>query len=373
MKRTQPIHLAARAVRTLQRGVTLIELMISITLGMLIMATLLALTLNLTRTNNEMAKANRQIENGRFAIQLLQNDIIHAGFWGRLGYFKPPPAPAFPVPTAIPAPCVVSGWDAAYKENLLAIPVQGFANGSTLDSTLDECKLTGVLASSDVLVVRHANTCTAGSADCDGGKDAGPHIQVSACQAGSPPPELAYVIDSTVFPLKEKDCATPAARRKIVSNIYYLATSSGVPTLMRVSLDKGADSEPQPLTKGTYSTPQPLVEGIEVFRVEYGIDNLGRNGLPISATNPGDGSADEYVSCPASGCTLDQLANIVAVKIHVLARNLETSPGYTDTKTYTLGSTTFGPFTGEQAKYKRHVFSTTVRLVNPSGRREIPL
>ncbi len=374
MKRTQPMHLPPRSVRTLQRGVSIIELMISITLGMLIMVALLALTLNLTRTNNEMAKANRQIENGRFAIQLLQNDIIHAGFWGRLGYTM---APAFSAPTDIPDPCMVSGWDAAYKNNLLSIPVQGFANGSTLAG----CNVSGVRASSDVLVVRHANTCTFGTLGCDGGDDKGPHIQVSACRTAVPP-EAAYAIDSAVFPLMEKNCATIAPLRKIVSNIYYLANSDSdscrpatatCPTLMRASLVNGAYPE-----KGQFGH-QPLIEGIEAFRVEYGIDNLGRNGLPISATNLGDGSADEYVTSAElqdntnPTVKLARHANIVAVKIHVLARNLETSLGYTDTKTYTLGSTTLGPFTGEQAKYKRHVFSTTVRLVNPSGRREIPL
>lgn len=351
MNRTLPFRIPRP-----QHGVSLIELMISITLGMLIVAALLALYLNVTRTNNEMAKANRQIENGRFAIQVLQNDLIHAGFWGRLGYSQPP-APTMPVPTAIPDPCVLAGWDDASKKNLLAIPAQGYADGSTLAG----CNVSGVLANSDVLVVRHANTCTAGSANCDGGSDTGPHIQISACRTAVPP-EAMYVIDSAAFPLKEKDCVTQAALRKIVSNIYYSANSNNVPTLMRVSLVNGA-----------YTTPQPLIEGIEAFRLEYGIDTLGRNGQPISATNPGDGSADTYISSNALYTAADSLAlhaNIVAVKVHVLARNLEATPGYKDSKSYQLGGTTTIPAANDG--FKRHVFSTTVRLVNPSARREVP-
>lgn len=349
MNRTLPFSIPGP-----QRGVSLIELMISITLGMLIVAALLALYLNVTRTNNEMAKANRQIENGRFTIQVLQNDLIHAGFWGQLGYSLPP-APTMPAPTAIPNPCVLAGWDDAYKKNLLAIPVQGYANGSTLAG----CNVSDVLASSDVLVVRHANTCTAGSANCDGGTDTGPHIQISACRTAAPP-EAMYVIDSAAFPLKEKGCLTPAARRKIVSNIYYLANSNNVPTLMRVALVNGA-----------YTTPQPLIEGIEAFRLEYGIDTLGGNGQPVSLTNPGDGSADTYISSNGLYTAVDSLAlhaNIVAIKVHILARNLEATPGYTDSKSYQLGGTTIVAADG----FKRHVFSTTVRLVNPSARREVP-
>jgi type IV pilus assembly protein PilW len=350
MTRNSPFRLPSP-----QRGVSLIELMISITLGMLIVAALLALYINVTRTNSEMAKANRQIENGRFAIQVLQNDLVHAGFWGQLGYSLPP-APSMPAPTALPDPCVVAGWDDAYKKNLLAIPVRGYANGSTLAG----CNVSGVLANSDVLMVRHANTCIAGSAGCDGGNDTGPRIQISACRT-DPTPEPAYVITSGPFPLRQKDCATRAERRKVVSNIYYLATSNNVPTLMRVSMVNGA-----------YTIPQPLIEGIEAFRVEYGIDTLGRNGQPISATNPGDGSADTYISSSALAASANSLtlhANIVAAKVHVLARNLEPTPGYVDSKTYRLGATQINAAIDG---FKRHVFSTTVRLVNPSSRREAP-
>lgn len=309
-----------------QRGVTLIELMVSITLGMIIMAALLALFVNITRTNSEMSKSNRQIENGRFAIQVLQNDLAHAGFWGAL-------RPA--APTAIPDPCT----PAAYDANLLAIPVQGFADGATLG----DCGVTGVLDESDVLVVSHANTCVFDAAGCDGGGDTGPHLQVSGCTSAVPA-EAGFVIDSASFPLHNKDCATIAERRKIITHAYYLANSNGQPTLMRAALQNGG-----------FGVPQPLVEGIEALRFEYGIDN------------DGNGSPEAYVAC--APCNQAQLANIVTVKVHLLARNLDVTHGHVDNKTYQLGPDEFGPF---DDNIKRHVFSTTVRLVNPSGRRETP-
>ncbi len=130
-----------------------------------------------------------------------------------------------------------------------------------------------------------------------------------------------------------------------------------------------------------WSQPQPLIEGIEAFRVEYGIDSLGRNLLPINlaATPPnyGDGSADVFVTCPhldtgtppvLTPCTMDELSNVVAVKIHVLARNLEPTTGYIDSKSYQLGATAIA---AKNDNFKRHFFSTTVRLVNPSARREV--
>jgi type IV pilus assembly protein PilW len=91
----------------------------------------------------------------------------------------------------------------------------------------------------------------------------------------------------------------------------------------------------------------------------------------MTPSNRGDGSPDgSFVHCSvAAPCTADQLVNVVAVKLYVLARSTEVSPGHTDTRTYNLGSATLGPFNDH---YKRHAFSTTVRLTNVTGRRETP-
>ena len=80
-------------------------------------------------------------------------------------------------------------------------------------------------------------------------------------------------------------------------------------------------------------------------------------------------TAAQVARTTASPCTAEQLMNVTAVKMYVLARNREPSRGYTDTKTYQLGETSLGPFNDH---YKRHVFSTVVRLPNISGRRETP-
>lgn len=336
------------------RGFSLIELMVAVVISVLMLLAILQLFIDVSRTNDEMAKTNVLIENGRFSLQLMQSDVQHAGFWAELDNNIDPP-------TAIPDACVVAGWNAAYKTNLIGIPVQAFPDATGLAS----CGVTGVLASSDVLLVRHANTCVKGAVGCDGGTDTGWHIQVSGCRnVGTEDP---YVIDKTAFPLRTKTCsldspvlsADLAPQRKVVSKLYYLADSGGVPTLMRVEL-----------VNGVYAAPQPLIEGVESFRVELGLDTKGKNGLAISASNPGDGSADEFKRCTAlTPCVLDDLANVVAVKLYVLVRNTVATPGYTDTKAYQLGSTSIA---AANDGFKRHVFATTVRLVNPSGRREIP-
>lgn len=353
----RPVPHGGNAGPRAARGLSLVELLVAVALGMFILLAMIVLYGNVSRSNNEMTKTNQLIENGRFAMQLLQEDVQHAGFWGPLDALTP---------TAVPDPCLSYGaWPTgaprdAYVINLLSVPVQGYSDGSIYATC--GASLASVLPKSDVLIVRHAATCVVG-AGCEGAGDTGPHIQVSGCLTD--PTQPAYVVETTADMdartprIRTKGCVNEVPRRKVVTNIYYLANgATGIPTLMRMSY-----------ANGSFAAPQALVEGIEAFKVEYGIDTLGSNGLAITATNPADGNADVYQSCTAgTPCGVNELTNVVSVKLHLLSRNLETTPGYTDDKAYAVGPLNIA---APNDSYKRHVFSTTVRLVNPSSRREL--
>ena len=59
--------------------------------------------------------------------------------------------------------------------------------------------------------------------------------------------------------------------------------------------------------------------------------------------------------------------DVMSVKVYLLARSLERTPGFVDDKSYVLG--TAGTVATTDTGYKRHVFVQSVRLVNPSARR----
>ncbi|OGB08032.1 MAG: hypothetical protein A3E79_18250 [Burkholderiales bacterium RIFCSPHIGHO2_12_FULL_61_11] len=381
-----------------QSGFTLIELMVSMAIGLLIVLALITLLINVNRNNSEMGKTNRLIENGRFALQLLQADISHAGFLG--GYVPQfDDLTAAVVPTdfpAVPDPC--ADWAAlaadpdptvlpAYKANLVGIAVQGYEIPAVVPSpTLSVCasRVTLPKANTDVLIVRHVENCVPGVGDCPAFTAGELYFQAARC--GTTVPSPAYVLDSdaTLLTLQNRDCATTAELRKFVSSLYYVrdyavTAGDGIPTLMRSQFG---------LSGGVlqHKTAEALIEGVEGFRVEYGIDNISDSGEAVDFTtainwadpanltsprNRGDGIPDNaYVRCTtAAPCTADQLMNAVAVKLYVLVRSEKTTPGYTDTKKYEMGSTTLGPFNDA---YKRHLFTQTVRLTNLSARRETP-
>lgn len=402
-------------LKTFQKGFSLIELMIAIAIGLLITTTLIALFLNINRTNNELAKTNSQIENGRFAMQLLQDDLIHAGYWGSyVPQFDDLTVAGTPTdaPTAVPDPCLeysAADWNATHKNNLIAIPVQAYATTPPSGAGCVTDLSTNKKANTDVLVVRHAETCLPGDTNCEA--DVAGKLYFQSSQSyflplPRPIPETncpsttltgdtaAYVLTTAGFnTLHKKDCSTVITeKRKFVSNIYYIrdyasTTGDAIPTLMVSQFD---------LVGGVlaHQAAVPLVEGIEGFNVELGVDSLSDNGTNIitnadatklytaaliwddpenliSPVNRGDGRPDgAFIRCTdAAPCTAAQLTNTVVVKLYVLARADKVSAGYTDTKTYALGTTTLGPYNDG---FKRHVFSTTVRLNNISGRRETP-
>lgn len=380
-----------------QAGLTLIELMVSMVIGLLIVLALITLLVNVNRNNSELGKTNRVIENGRFAMQLLETDISHAGFWGGfVPQFDDLIATGIPAdyPTAVPDPCLAytTPWTAAYITNLLGTAVQGYEIPATVPSpTLSVCadKVLNPKASTDVLFVRHLENCVPGAGSCPALVTGALYFQGQRCGTGAPSPAYsmttyAAATLATDFPQQKRDCVTPAELRKFVSSLYYIrnyavTVGDGIPTLMRSQFD---------LSGGVlaHKAAEVLIEGIEGFRVEFGVDNLSDSGANVnfgaaiswadpdnkaSPTNRGDGIPDgAFIHCTtATPCTAAQLANVVAVKLYVLVRSETTSPGYEDTKTYAMGSTTLGPFNDA---YKRHLFTQMVRVTNISSRRETP-
>ncbi|WP_242443040.1 PilW family protein [Pseudomonas sp. LFM046] len=356
-----------------QSGFSLIELMVAVTVSLLMMAAILKLFVDVARTNTEMEKTNAQIENGRFAIQLIADDLYHGGFWnGYIPQFDDLTATAVPadLPDAVPEPCLAySSWDATYKTRIMGISLQTYDAVPPGCSTVVQNKKDGT----DVVVVRHAENCIPGVANCEADDAAKVYFQFSRCSSVSP---YAYVLSKSGFTLQRRSCLATelAEKRKFVSNIYFVRDDN---TLMRAEFTGGG---------GSGWNVQPIVDGVEGLIVELGVDSVSDSGAAVnytqavtwanplnkvSPTNRGDGVPDgDFIRCTtASACNVSQLVNVVAARIYLLVRSTETSSGHSDSKTYNLGATSAGPFNDG---FKRHVYTTTVRLNNVAGRRETP-
>lgn len=364
------------AFATKNHGFGLLELMVAMALGLLLTTGILTLYLNMSRSSSEMAKTNLQIENGRLAIQLLRDDLAHAGFWnGFIPEFDDLTLSAVPsdFPATIPTPCFAySSWASTSRSIRLGTAVQLYSGVPSGCSTA----LPDAQANSDVLLVRHAQTCVAGVGNCEADTAGKLYFQTSRCEG-----EARYVLADAGFTLHQRNCTTLAEKRKFINNLYYLrdyaiTPGDGIPTLMQSSYD---------LVGGTLNQ-QPavaMIEGVEAMRFELGVDNISDSGAAVnyaqaitwasasnknSPTNRGDGAADTLCTS-ATPCSLSDMVNAVQIKVYLLVRDLESSPGYSSDKTYNLGGRTYGPFSDA---FKRHVYSTSIRLSNISGRRETP-
>ena len=296
------------------RGFSLVELMVSMAIGLVILGALVALFVSTSGSNREMARANSLIENGRLAMQLLESDVAHAGYWGgHIPEYDDLTLTGSPTdaPTAVPDPCLaytVDDWDAAYVRNMLAIPIQVYDEPTVCAGIVDSQQ-----GGTDILVVRHAELCVPGAAtgagNCESDLPAGRlYLQVSRCLSDLAP----YVFGTADFTLLQRDCVAAAEKRKFISSIYYVrdyavTPGDGIPTLMRSQFDLDGTLAHQPAV--------PLIEGIEGFHVEIGVDNVSKTNKDLvlgdfsdpidweddktreTALNRGDGVPDEYRSC----------------------------------------------------------------------------
>lgn len=333
------------------RGFSLVELMIGLALGLIVLASVSAVFISTSNTRNEMERAGKQIENGRYAMQLLTEDIRQAGYYGE---YDPSD---LPTPTAMPDPCTI---DTGAMKDAVPIHVHGYDLGASAPSCISDVK-----PNTDIIVLRRASGCVAGATGCEAQDSDYFYYQTTLCndQLGEFPSSINHFVisdDNASFTLTKRNCTTPADLRKYITRIYFIANNNsdgdGIPTLKRAELT----------TAGMKIVP--LVEGIENLQFSYGLDTAGTDGIPDVYT----AAPETYDACSGTAC-VDNWRNTMAVSISLLSKSTEATSGYKDTNTYIVGSDaagavqSLGPFNDQ---YKRHVYDSVVRINNPAGRRE---
>lgn len=352
----------ARSLRPGEAGFSLIELMIAVTLGLIVLAALTTFFVQTSGNRQEMERSTRQIENGRYAIDSLREDVTLAGFYADT---SPLVNPEWVLNDVCPADVAAYGFSIAggYKA---PVPVRGYADGAGVPGCLKD-----LVAGTDVIAVRRFHTEPLTTAEAA----AAPNnvrffLQNSQCTEDDPNFPFMTGTGAGPFTLRRVACAAQLSSVwRLREQVYYVRNCSvcapdgpvdDIPTLWRAELDPADTStDGDPVMRHS-----ALVEGIEQLRFEYGIDTT-------STAVPGqpDGLPDEWRRCDAATpCDAATLGNVTAVKAYILSRTLEPSRDYTDTKTYSMGlAGNVGPF---DDKYKRHAYSVLISLPNRSGARE---
>ena len=124
MNPTRPISRRPRGSHT---GFSLIELMIGLTIGLVLLTVMATVFDRTSGGRSDLDRVSRLVENSRFAVEVIGDDIRHAGFYGT---FLPPSDTVFtdtspcawdvadlnslgwqPTPIAPRLPAQLVGWD----------------------------------------------------------------------------------------------------------------------------------------------------------------------------------------------------------------------------------------------------------------------
>lgn len=325
----------------------MVEVLVSMVIGMVITAAMMLLFSNASSQGENIQRASRHIENGRYATEFLRDDFALAGFFAEAVPPGPHPDPDLSY-YVVPDPCdptpdniftVASG-------HAFPTPIRGYAPGEALDC------LANRQAGTDALAIRRLDVETVAAAALPSA-NAQPYLQTSFCSSDPVTTPLVYGTDKADFTLKAQDCATQNALRAYVSRIYFVAScrkcdggGDGVPTLKRVEL------------VGSELVETALVEGVETLRLEYGFDT------------DGDGDVDAYLTAPTANGATSHWENVMSLRMHLIVRatTTTTGAGLATAQEFDLG--TFGTVSTAADGFVRKAYTSTVRLANPSGSRE---
>lgn len=352
-----------------QGGVTLIELLVVLAIGAIIAAAMASLFAQSSTTREQVNRTSQRIENGRYALDAIAEDVRLAGYYGDLwpisdlGYNTDITGNANPCVTALASIQAQWAWSVGPPSSAtVPVPVIGLEGHGVAYALPTGCSaiLANHKTGTDIIALRRASTLAVAPSTLSGtGVIA---LQVST-QTNSCGTESALMIDNNPANLTlhraHPSCAETAVVRPLVTHIYYVATCNncagggdGIPTLKLAEMVAGA------------FTVRSIAPGIDHLHLEYGIDR--------NSDGTTDGSVDEYRVPTNHNTKLDDVAgrewfDVVSVKAYVLARDLESTTGHTDSQNHTLGTKTVAAY-GDSVK--RSVSTTTIRLVNMAGRRE---
>lgn len=305
-----------------QRGLTLVELMVSLVIGLVVVIATSAVFVSSSKSRQELDVTADVVETGRYALLALSNELTQTGFYSSL---------VTPDGTAIDVCSTsVTAW-----ASTLAVYAFGYNN-----NVPDPACITRK-AGTDAIFVQRASTCAVGEcAEAESADNA--YLQVSECgsEYSATPSVLAKGGDATPFTLQTKACdGTRTPKRKLVRRVFYI---TGDDRLVYNDITLSGTSD----DKRTV-----IAEGIEQMQLSYAID-----------TN-GDGTPDDFSATPTDW------SQVIGVRVWLLARSEVRSAAAAAAMTFEMDDTTVTQ-TAAASNFKRRLYSTYIPFVTPTARRQ---
>ncbi len=336
---------------TKQAGLSLVELMVAMVVGLILLSGVVQIYVGSKGTYRTQDALSRLQENGRYALELIAQDLRAAGYRGCLNLENAVDNVNVianpPIPSAIAIARAVNGHENTGTQNWNpALPagvtqalddtdVITIQNGGSCGA-----KLTGNMATDNANVQIDAqNSCgfTAGEAILISDCEKSDLFRATNVSKGVGKVTIAHANSQNSTNRLSDIYQDNAELLKFLSLTYFIRNdgASGVPSLWRLN--------------GTVATggnnPQPLVEGVESLQVVY-----GRNVDGDDARSP-----DEYIKANA----VTDWEEIVSVRFTLLLRSID--PVHLSNQTYTFAAAGDKTYTD---RFSRQEVQMTVDLRN---------
>lgn len=312
-------------------GFSLIEMMISITIGLMIIVALTGVLASNSRSSKTNDRTAELQNNGRYALDHLRRELRHADYRGYT--WQVPNTSAL----AITNECLEGAAAAGSFVNNI---IQGVWGANDANPYAANCLNSGY-SRGDVLVIRRVSDAalTAPTALVNGEiYFRSTFIKGQMFQAG------AGSIAATGAPNNTDGTpfGDPLADFLVQEYVYYIGPgdcngggNANVPALCRLAL------------RGGTMVPEMIVGGIEQMQVQYGRTPVGTNTMQYYNANQITSATD--------------WEDVSSVRIWLLSRNTLPETGYSNTVTYSMGGASYGP---NSDNFRRQLFTSIVQLRN---------
>jgi type IV pilus assembly protein PilW len=305
-----------------QRGLSLIELLVAMTIGAVLIFGATQVYVNSRKAYGINEGVARLQETARYAMSVIEPDVRMSNYWGLLkggavisGQASQTAAAAAVASTAAANICGrnfatdlstnLQGDNNAY---IISTSFKTAGCEALLDLNTGTAWATTPVTTADTLTVRRASvfdaTATAGQLQLCTSRIAGRMISDGSACAGAA--------------VGLADAAATAKLENLIVDTYYVDRNSqqqaGLPSLRRKTVTTAGGA--------IQFRDQEIIAGVEDMQVQFGIDPLGNTGIATRYVNP-DG-------VPAG-------AQIVAVRVWLLVRSDTPENGFIDNRIYTYG------------------------------------
>ncbi len=326
-----------------QQGITLVELMVSVTVGLVLLSGIISIFVSNKQAYSLQESTNILNENARYALNQVQYHLRMGDHWGgveRDAVEVDAPLGALAIATACTQSPAVSGIGFRGFEGAAASPLDCIPNADYAPNT-------------DILIIpygepeRVVSATVAASSDIFVRTAIGRRAMIfqGSALAGLP---------SDMYDASDPD-PTPITNYRYHTVIYFIRQCASQ-DLGAAGVCDGADDTTPTLARlvldGTNLVQEDIVAGVEQMQITYGILN--------EAVNPPQISYNSATNIT----TNNQWSSVDNVQISVIVRGEQFDATFTDTRNFSMyGGFTYTPAVGDQ-NFRRKLFNFVVQVRN---------